>query len=392
MRPLRIVTTGLAVSYPFGGVFWDYLQYPLGLRQLGHDVLYLEDTGRWCYAPRAGTFVAEGAPNAAAFARHVEAHAPELAGRWFFRDATGATYGRPWEEVVRFCGKADLFLNVSAACWLRDEHRVAGRCALIDSDPLYTQAALLAGSPEEVRARLDWWAGHYQAFFTFAENIGSPDCTIPAGPFQWIPTRQPVVLDRFAAGALPIGSRRRLLTTVASWEPAEKGPVVGGVAYHGKSAEWERFVDLPSRSVLPLEVAMSGPAPVARLRARGWHVRDALEVSYDPAAYRSYLAGSAGEWSVAKNAYVASRSGWFSCRTACYLALGVPAVVQETGFSRVIPAGEGVLAFTTLDQAAAAIGRLADEPNRHADAARGIAAEYFDSARVLTRLIDQALS
>src|SRR5262249_55465232 len=147
-------------------------------------------------------------------------------------------------------------------------------------------------------------------------------------PFRWIPTRPPVVLDRFAPAALPVGLRRRTLTTVASWEPAEKGPVVGGVAYHGKSVEWERFIDLPSRSVLPLEVAMSGPAPIGRLRTRGWHVRDALEVSSDPAAYRSYLAGSAGEWSVAKNAYVASRSGWFSCRTACYLALGVPAVVQ----------------------------------------------------------------
>ena len=167
---------------------------------------------------------------------------------------------------------------------------------------------------------------------------------------------------------------------------------MGGVAYHGKSVEWERFLDLPSRSVLPLEVAMSGPAPVARLRARGWHVRDALEVSSDPETYRGYLAGSAGEWSVAKNAYVASRSGWFSCRTACYLALGVPAVVQDTGFGRVIPAGEGVLAFATLDQAVEAIGRLAEEPDRHAAAARAIAAEYFDSARVLTRLIEQALS
>jgi hypothetical protein len=392
MQPLRIVTTGLAVSYPFGGVFWDYVQYPLGLSQLGHDVLYLEDTGRWCYAPQAGTFVAGGKPNAAAFARHLEAHAPELAERWFFRDATGATYGRPWEEVVRFCGKADLFLNISAACWLRDEHRVGGRCVLIDSDPLYTQTALLTGSPEEVRARLDWWARRYQAFFTFAENIGDPSCAIPTGPFRWIPTRQPVVLDRFAAGALPVDSRRRVLTTVASWEPAEKGPVFGGVAYHGKSVEWERFIELPSRSVLPLEVALSGPAPIARLRTQGWHVRDALEVSADPAAYRSYLACSAGEWSVAKNAYVASGSGWFSCRTACYLALGVPAVVQDTGFSRVIPAREGVLPFTTLDQAAAAIGQLADEPERHADAALGIAAEYFDSARVLTRLLEQALS
>src|SRR6266446_4273391 len=192
-KPLRVVTTGLAVAYPFGGVFWDYLQYPLGLRRLGHEVLYLEDTGQWCYDPRAGTFVAGGAANAAAFARNLDRLAPELGRSWFFRDADGKTFGLPLEAVARFCRRADLFVNVSAACWVREEHQMSGRSVLIDSDPLYTQAALLAGPPEETRARLDWWGRRYQAFFSFGEGIGSPDCAVPTGPFRWLPTRQPVV-------------------------------------------------------------------------------------------------------------------------------------------------------------------------------------------------------
>src|SRR5437764_258660 len=110
---LRIVVTGLAVTYPLGGVFWDYVQYPLGLLRLGHDVLYLEDTGRWCYNPAAETFVESGAANAEAFGRSLARLDPELASRWFYRDGAGDTYGRPWEETVAFCRSADLFLHVS---------------------------------------------------------------------------------------------------------------------------------------------------------------------------------------------------------------------------------------------------------------------------------------
>jgi hypothetical protein len=391
MLPLRIVTTGLAVGYPFGGVFWDYIQYPLGLQRLGHEVLYLEDTGRWCYDPEGGTMVAGGAANATAFARNVAALTPELKGRWFYRDAGGETFGQSWDDVVRFCRSADLFVNVSAACWLRDEHEFAGRAILIDSDPLYTQAGLLAGTPEEVATRLDWWGRTYHEFFSFGESIGTPDCTVPTGPFRWLPTRQPVVLDRFTEAIVPTASRRQTLTTVASWEPPEHSTSVGGKAYGGKSREWERFIDMPGRSALPMEVAIGGAAPVERLRAHGWNVRPGPEVSKDPIAYRSYLAESAGEWSVAKHAYAATNSGWFSCRTACYLALGVPAVVQDTGFSRWLPAGEGLFAFSTADESADAIGRLAREMERHAAAARSIAAEFFDSDKVLNRLLADAL-
>ncbi len=391
----RIAVTGLAATYPFGGVFWDYLQYPLGLQRLGHDVLYLEDTGKWCYDPAAATFIEDGRVNAAYLAREIASLDPDLADRWFFRDATGETYGRSWMDVANFCRSADLFLHISASCWMREEYFAAARVAFIDSDPMYTQASVpdyLAGTiDDEARARVDMLRCHH-VFFTFGENISAPDCQIPKGLFNWIPTRQPVVLDCFEKAVVPPSSRRRVLTTVASWQPSENGPIVDGVAYSGKSVEFERFIDLPSRSALPIELAMSGRAPADRLRAHGWKLADAYGVSRDPWIYRDYLASSFGEWSVAKNAYVASRSGWFSCRSACYLALGVPVVVQDTGFGGAIPTGEGVLTFSTPEKAADAVDQVVADPDRHAKAAHAIAHEYFDSDKVLSRLIERALS
>ncbi|MGH7248862.1 MAG: glycosyltransferase family 1 protein, partial [Pseudomonadota bacterium] len=180
-------------------------------------------------------------------------------------------------------------------------------------------------------------------------------------------------------------------TTVMSWEPAEKGPTVDGVAYGGKSAEFERFAGLAELAMAPVEIAMSGKAPLERLRALRWLIRDAYEISRDPWMYRDYLANSLGEWSVAKNAYVRSRSGWFSCRSACYLSLGVPTIVQDTGFGCSLPHGEGILAFSTLGEARDAIASVARDPGRHARAALEIAREYFDARRVLTRLIERAM-
>ena len=392
---LRIAVTGLAATYPFGGVFWDYIQYVLGFHRLGHDVLYIEDTGRWCYDPEAQTFVPDASRNALRLEAALTALDPTLTGRWFLRDAGGQTYGRGGYDVARFVREADLFINISASCWMRDEYLTSARLAFIDSDPMYTQAsvpAYLAGTAaEDERARVDMLRRH-DVFFTFAENVGGPGCRVPPGVFDWIPTRQPIVLSCFEPHRVPVRSRRCVMTTVASWEPAEKGPVIGGVMYTGKSTEFLRFQELPSRSLLPLEVAMSGPAPYARLRAHGWNVINAWDVTSDPWLYRDYLGRSIAECSVAKNAYVAGGTGWFSCRSACYLGLAVPVVVQETGFGNAIPTGEGVLTFNTLDEAAAAIREVAADPDRHALAAAEIAREYFDSDRVLSRLLEQAMT
>ncbi len=395
---LRIVATGLAATYPMGGVFWDYLQYPLGFAQLGHEVLYLEDSGKWCYDPHQQTFVESGANNAEWFAREIPKLDSALSERWFFRDALGQCWGRSWEQVVEFCRSADLFVHISASCEMRDEYYSARRLAFIDSDPMFTQASIpdyVAGTLVDVldRKRVETMRAH-DVHFTFGENIGAPECRIPRRLFDWLPTRQPIVTRCFTGPALNIqaAARRQVLTTIMSWEPAEKGPTVEGVTYASKSREMLRFIDLPKLSKLPLEIAISGKAPRERLRAHGWHLIEAPKVSGNPWTYRDYLARSLGEWSVAKNAYVESRSGWFSCRSACYMALGVPVVVQDTGFDCAIPCGEGVLSFLNLDDAQAAIEDVAAAPEHHGRVAREVAHEYFDSDRVLADLIERAFA
>ena len=395
MERLRIAVTGLAATYPFGGVFWDYLQYVLGFHELGHDVLYVEDTGQWCYDPLAGTFVEKGDRNASYLAREVEKLEPELAGRWFFRDGAGDTFGRPWEDVAKFCRSADLFLHISGSCRMREEYFAADTVALLDTDPMFTQASVpdyLSGDIDEIsRQRIEALRRH-DVFFTFGEAVGTPGSRIPAELFHWIPTRQPLVLNRLASARVAPEMRRRTLTTVSSWESAEGGPRVAGVTYGGKGTEFRRFMELPVKSALPLELAMSGRAPLSELRECGWRMIDAYPVSRDPWVYLHYLAQSLGEWSVAKNAYVAGRTGWFSCRSACYLALGVPVVVQDTGFSDILPTGYGILPFETTDGAAEAIERLTDptEYEKHCKAAEEIAQEWFDSRRVLTQLLEVA--
>lgn len=402
MSTLRIAVTGLAAAFPLGGVFWDYIQYLLGLHRLGHDVLYIEDTGKWCYDPIAMTYTASGANNAAYLSAQIAKLDPSLRDRWFYRDSAGQSYGAGWARVVDFCRSADLFVLISGSCFMREEYFAASRVIFIDSDPVYTQGSFLAalkdsGDPidpadHEVRARAEMIA-RTDRFFTFGENIGRPGCLMPKAGLEWIPTRQPIVMDCFQPAIVAPAARRRVLTTVASWEPAEKAPVIEGVTYAGKSAEFERFIDLPSISSIPLEVAISGPAPRERLSAAGWRLADGHSVSADPWSYRDYLAHSFGELSVAKNAYVRSRSGWFSGRSACYMALGVPVIVQDTGFAPgSIPAGEGLLTFSNLEEARLAIDALVSAPARHARAAGEIAREYFASDRVLGRLLEQAMA
>jgi hypothetical protein len=219
---LRIVVSGLTVTYPFGGVFWDYFQYVLGLMRLGHDVLYVEDTGRWVYDPVATTFREGADRNVAVLTEAVRAVAPSLGDRWFVRDSTGRTYGRSWRDVVAFCRSADLFLNISGSSMMREEFFAARTVAYVDSDPMYTQATVASWKSGDPDPQVAWRMGvlrKHQRFFTFAENIGAPGCRVPSDVFQWRPTRQPIVPaartddDRVvgAVGAGPGDRRCRVL-------------------------------------------------------------------------------------------------------------------------------------------------------------------------------------
>ncbi len=387
---MKIVVTGLIATYPLGGVAWDYLAYLSGFRRLGHDVFYLEDTGQWLYDPRAGTFTDDVAFNVAHLAQALERGGPSPRGRWALRAPDGTYHGATAADVERFCSQADLFLNVSGACWLRQIYRGARRTAYLDTDPCYSQAKLLAVERGTASADQAYSVGLIRAhdcFFTFAENITHTDCAIPACGLRWIPTRQPLVLDAWPFTFTPSA---RHYTTIMSWTTDVTLPNLDGNTYGGKDVEFMKFIDLPRRVRVPLQVALSGAAPRALLQQAGWQVVDAYERSRTLEVYRDYLRGSRAEWSIAKNAYVASRSGWFSTRSAAYLALGKPVVVQDTGFSRFYPTGEGLHAFTTVAEAAAAIEAIERDYQRHCEAARDVAQHAFAAEAVLARLLRDA--
>ena len=384
---MKIVVTGLIATYPLGGVAWDYLAYVRGLRGLGHDVFYLEDTGQWLYDPRAGTFTDDASYNIAHLVDTLSRAGESMRRRWSLRAPDGSYHGAARAEVERFCCSADLFLNVSGSCWLREEYRGARRIAYLDSDPCYSQAKLLAveqGTATEDQAYSVGLIRAHHCFLTFAENINDPECAIPHCGLRWLPTRQPIVLDDWPFTFSPDA---RAYTTVMSWKTDVTLPNLAGITYGGKDVEFMKFIDLPAHVGARLEVALSGTAPRQELQRRGWHLVDAYEKSRTLDAYRDYLRGSRAEWSIAKNAYVASRSGWFSTRSAAYLALGKPVVVQDTGFRGHYPTGEGLFAFSSSGEAGAAIARIESNYRHHCDAARALAEQEFAAERVLRRLL-----
>ena len=397
LSSLRIVVTGLVAQHPrLGGVAWDYVQYPVGLARLGHDVYYLEDSGEWPYnddgGPTGDDWVArDPSANVEALARVMARFG--LEDRWAYRfPLDGRWFGLPDAERRRVLESADLLVNVSGVLEHPEEYRSAGRLAYVDGDPVFTQARLAAGD-DELRARVE----AHDVHFSFGERLSA---AVPATGHDWKPTRQPIVLDAWR----PSAPRRDVYTTVMSWTSYE--PLrLNGYVLAQKDVEFARFVELPALvPSVALEVALGGtrhadwesggdaPAPAELLAGRGWRVVSAATTCGDVDAYRSYVESSRGEWSVAKNGYVVGRPGWFGSRSPCYLAAGRPVVVQDTGLGGVLPLGEGVLAFATPEEAAEGIREVEGDYDRHARAAREIAEAEFDAGRVLGRLVEEAMS
>ena len=381
---MRAIVTGMVVTYPVGGVAWDYLQYALGLERLGHEVYYLEDTGWQAYDPRRHAYGDDCSYGVAFLQRTLAALSPTLARRWHVRGMDGRRFGLGAAQLADLVGGADLFLNVSGGTLLRDEYMACPCKVLIDTDPGWNH---FVNFPKW-DANPGWQGSHgwraHDHFFTYAERIGQPDCALPTLGIQWQPTRPLVVMDCWHAE--PPGER---WTTVMTWNNFGRPIEHAGVRYGTKETEFGRVEQLPRCVDATLEVACGGDPPVARWQESGWSVVDSHRVSETADEYRRYVQRSRGEFSVAKNLYVATRSGWFSCRSVCYLAAGRPVVVQDTGFSDVIPAGEGLLAFADLDGAAGAIARVERDYAHHAAAARRVAAEHFDARPVLCDLLSR---
>ena len=284
---------------------------------------------------------------------------------------------------MRRCKEADLLLNLSGVNPLRSWVADVPARVLIDTDPAFTQVRHL-DRPEALAA-----ARGHTAFFTFGENYGQQGCTIPDDGLPWIATRQPIVLDAWPVTPPP---REGRFSTVMQWD-SYRGCDYRGVHFGMKSMSFPSIAALPARVGPVLELALGGAtAPRADLAAQGWSIRNSLEVTRDPWAYQAYIRASRGEFTVAKHGYVVSNSGWFSERSAAYLASGRPVITQETGFSRWLASDVGVIPFTNADEACAAIAEVEARPNAHGEAAREVAAAWFGADRVLTRLLDLSLA
>jgi hypothetical protein len=388
---LRIVVGGFLGLLPAGGITWDYIQYPLGFASLGHDVFYVEDTRLWPIYQHDSTEKISCAANVEHLARVMSAFG--FADRWAYRDeVTGDCFGMSRARLDEICGTADVFVNISCSTFLRDEYRSIPVRILVDSDPMFTQIqyATQSGFTAGESGIRELVAGHSH-HFTFGESIGEADCRIPETPVEWRATRQPICLEYWPVTPLPANDGAAF-TTVMNWT-AGRPLVYNGETWGQKDVEFMRLLDAPGRVAAPLAVVvgqtMGVPFPSDVATQAGWQVLDPDRCTGDWIAYRNFIESSLGEFSVAKESYVKARTGWFSCRSACYLASGRPVVTQDTGWTRHVPSGKGLIGFTTLDEAVAGVESVLSDPAGHAEGARSIAEAAFDARKVLGDMLDE---
>lgn len=383
----RIVVVGAMAEMPFAGVAWQVLHYLEGFRRLGHHVTYLEDTGSWPYDPVDEGLTDDANRAVSRLRRLLDAHGFD---RWAFRNGARPEelWGMSARELAQVLDDAEILVNLSGATVLRDEHRAVPVRVYLETDPVRPQIEIASGDEFTIAFLAD-----HTHHFSFGERLGRPGCSVPVGRFDYRPTRQPIVIDWWRGDGTPatVDANPRF-TTVGNWNQPHKDIEWEGEHYGwSKSDEFAKVIDLPRLVgpgvVLELALALDDEPVIDRLRRAGWHVRPAAALSHDADAYRDYIVGSDAEFTVAKDQNVRLRSGWFSDRTASYLAAGRPAVVQDTGFDVTLPVGEGLLAFTSADEAASAVADVAGDRPRHAAAAAAIADEYFRAETVLARLL-----
>lgn len=363
---MRIFVSGMVAGEPGqGGAAWAVLQYVLGLRRLGHDVVLVEP-------------VEEIEPASLAYFEAVAASfgLDEVA----LLAADGQSAPLPRERLVELAREADLLLNVSGMLAYSELLEPIPVRAYLDLDPFFNQQWHLQGA--EMR-----FEGHTH-FVTIATAIGEPGCAVPTLGFEWTTTLPPVVLEHWPRATEPPSLP---FTSVGHWR--SYGPIeLDGRRYGLRAHSLRELIELPERSrgefALALGIHPDERDDLEALERHGWRLLDPAEVAATPARYRDFVRASAAELGVAKEGYVLSRSGWFSDRSACYLASGRPVVAQDTGFGGALPSGEGLFAFGDVDEAAAAIESVLSRPAEHAAAARAIAEELLDSDRVLGRLLE----
>ncbi len=393
---LRIIVGGMVGQFPLGGVAWDYFHYVLAMHELGHDVYYHEDTNTWPYNPVLNQPSDDGIYNANFIAEFFKKHAPGLANKWHFRLLREKAFGMSVEAFDEVCKTADIYLNVSGVCILPENLSPKCKRVFLDSDPGYNQMGLqdmLDAEGPTARRYVEVTKDH-NVHLTYAENIHQPDCHLPHAGIKWITTRPCVTLPHWERVRNTTPAADAAFTTVMTLDLSKEPKKLKykGVDYFDKRPEFEKFITLPTRvPKIRFDLAIGQNKGLDPVRNHGWHVADSHAVSVNADTYCDFIAQSAGEWSIAKNVYAATNSGWFSCRTCCYLAGGRPAVVQDTKWSRYVPSGAGIFAFDTMEQCIAGLKTIIRDPAKQRNAAYDVAREYLAPDRVITPMIQQIL-
>ncbi|MGE3537686.1 MAG: glycosyltransferase [Candidatus Tectimicrobiota bacterium] len=374
-----LVVWGFLASAPFGGMTWQVLQHLAALRRLGFDVWYVEDSDTPVYDPVTYWPTQNCDANVAYLANYMARL--DLAERWIFRPPGHHDHclgGRDMAGLRQLYRDADAVLNLCGSHEPGPEHQDIRCLVYLETDPVANQVRVATG---EARTMALLKAHHH--IFTYGENLGAADCLVPVEHFCWQPTRPPVCLDWWATTAPPRADMA--LTTVANWLHTGKDIVWQGETYYwSKHYEFLRFLSLPAQAALPLELAIGRitPEDIAHLQQHGWRTVPSVDIA-QPEAYRAYIRASGGEFTVAKDQNIRLRSGWFSDRSACYLAAGRPVITQDTGFGNILPTGAGLFAFRTAEEALAAIETVTRDYARQSAAARDLAQAYFAAERVL---------
>jgi hypothetical protein len=383
-RKLRLVVLGMMGRCPFGGQTWLYLNWLRALAAHGHEVWYVEDDTVWPYDPERDTV----ADDCAYAARHISSSLARvgLEGRWAFRLADrpgGVCHGLTSQRLDELYRDCDALLNIVGATDLRDEQMAAPLRVYLETDPVTAELRLASGD-EHTRTA---FANHH-VIVTYGENYGAPDCGVPLNGITYKKTRQPIDT---ALWPMAFDPDAQYFTTIGNYRQEGSDVEYQGQSYRwSKHHEWEKFIDLPRRVNQQFELAMNVDAAEdrERLESNGWRLVSPLKMSLDIfGAYPDYFRRSRAEFTVAKDQNIRLRSGWFSERDVCYLASGKPVITQETGFSNILPAGDGLFAFNRMDEAVAAVEAINRDYARHCSAARAIAEEYFAAPKIGAKLL-----
>ncbi len=403
---LRIAVLGTMGADPFAGMAWMHLQVASGLLRLGHDVRYVETTSAWPYDVERGTRVDDASYTLAYLARVTRRFG--MGERWAYRRSwgDGAWLGPAAADADAWLAGTDFVFNVAGATQVAKDGFACGRLVHFGTDPVAEELKYAAGDARTV-AHVD----AHDDTVTYGENIGTPRSPLPPLPRLRARLRQPVLMDLWDAGP----PARDVFTTVGNWRQDGKDVVFQGRPLRwSKHHEFLKFIDVPRLAGQPVELATNLDDPDRkagaevsdaidphqirgahsldrehwqRLQQGGWRVADGPALSIDPFTYRDYVAASRAEFTVAREFNVLPRSAWFSERSACYLAAGRPVVTQDTGFSDVLPTGEGLFGFDTAEQAVEAIRAINADYDRHAKAAKAIAHDWFRAEVVLPKLL-----